>query len=87
LELLSLQVSADPALGAMRRNDPEFLTGVLTAHDHLLWRAFTVALTHLLSDEKKAELVIRWLLGQALHPLSPEQSRLQAQGISSIANL
>ncbi|MFM1844341.1 MAG: hypothetical protein RLZ78_421, partial [Actinomycetota bacterium] len=51
------------------------------------WRAFTVALTHLLSDEKKAELVIRWLLGQALYPLSPEQSRLQAQGIYSIANL
>ena len=71
----------------MRRNDPEILTAALAAQGHLLWRAFSVAITHLVSSDIKSELVLRWLLGQALHPLTPEQSRTQAKGIAGIANL
>jgi hypothetical protein len=55
--------------------------------DHLLWKAFSVAITHIVGDEKKSALVVRWLLGQVLSPLTPEQSRSQAQGIAGIANL
>jgi accessory colonization factor AcfC len=87
LETLSQEVSKDAALAAMRRNDPEMLTLVLSAQDHVLWRAFNVAIKHLVTDAAKAQLVVRWLLGQAMHPLTPEQSKTQAKGIASIANL
>lgn len=86
LELISLEVSSDSALAAMRRQDPEQLTVALTHHDDQLWKAFAIALTHLLG-EGKSNLALRWLLGQALHPLTPEQSRTQAKGITGIANL
>jgi AcrR family transcriptional regulator len=86
LEVLSLQVSSDPALAAMRNQDPDQLSLALTKHDNHLWKAFAIALNHLLGEEKSA-LALRWLLGQALHPLSAEQSRSQAKGITDIANL
>jgi hypothetical protein len=71
----------------MRRNDPEILTQAFSTQDHVLWKAFSVAITHIVGDEKKSALVVRWLLGQTLSPLTPEQSRSQAQGIAGIANL
>ena len=87
LTLISQEISQDLALAAMRRNDPEILTQAFCAQDHLLWKAFSVAITHIVGDEKKSALVVRWLLGQTLSPLTPEQSRSQAQGITGIANL
>lgn len=86
LRNLSLQVSSDPALAAMRTQDPDQLTLVLTNHEDQLWKAFAIAMTHLLGEAKGA-LALRWLLGQALHPLSADQSRIQAEAISGIANL
>ena len=86
LEELSIQVSSDPALAAMRTQDPDQLTLVLTNHEDQLWKAFAIAMTHLLGEAKGA-LALRWLLGQALHPLSADQSRIQAEAISGIANL
>jgi len=41
---------------------------------------------HLLGLDK-SELAIRWLLGQAMHPITPAQSRTQAEAITGIANL
>jgi AcrR family transcriptional regulator len=87
LTLISQEISQNPALAAMRRNDPEILTQAFSTQDHLLWKAFAVAITHVVGDEKKGALVVRWLLGQTLSPLTPEQSRSQAQGITGIANL
>ena len=87
LTLISQEISQDPALAAMRRNDPEILAQAFSTQDHLLWKAFAVAITHVVGDEKKSALVVRWLLGQTLSPLTPEQSRSQAQGITGIANL
>ena len=86
LEELSLQISQDLALAAMRRQDPDYLTLALAQQSHQLWRAFTIALSHLLGDHKSA-LALRWLIGQALYPLTPEQSRLQAEAITGVANL
>jgi len=86
LHTISLQVSSDPALAAMRTQDPDQLTLVLTNHEDQLWKAFAIAMTHLLGEAKGA-LALRWLLGQALHPLSADQSRIQAEAISGIANL
>lgn len=86
LEQLSLLVSSDRALAALRRQDPDLLTLALAQQDDTLWRAFSIALTHLLGGDKSA-LALRWLLGQALHPISSEQSRKQAEVITGVANL
>lgn len=86
LEQISIAVSSDSALAAMRIQDPELLTVALTHHDDQRWKAFAIAMNHLLG-EKKGALALRWLLGQALHPLTPEQSRSQAEVITGIANL
>jgi hypothetical protein len=51
-----------------------------------LWKAFAIALNHLLGEEKSS-LALRWLLGQALHPINPQQSRAQAEVITGVANL
>ena len=86
LEQISLQVSSDSALAAMRVQDPEQLTVALAKQEDNLWKAFSIALSHLLGEEKGA-LALRWLLGQALYPINAQQSRSQAEAITSIANL
>ena len=86
LEQISLQVSSDPALAAMRVQDPDQLSLALAKQDDDLWKAFAIALNHLLG-EGKSSLALRWLLGQALHPINAQQSRAQAEAITGIANL
>ena len=86
LEQISLEVSADKALAAMRTQDPDSLAIALSAQSDTLWKAFSIAMAHLLGKEK-GELTTRWLIGQALHPINPAQSRAQAEAITSIANL
>ena len=86
LEQISIEISNDKALAAMRRQDPDFLTLALSAQSDTLWKAFAIAMGHLLGQEK-GELATRWLIGQALHPISSTQSRTQAEAITSIAHL
>jgi hypothetical protein len=86
LEHISIQISQDNALSAMRTQDPDALTTALSAQSDTLWEAFSIAMAHLLGTEK-SELATRWLIGQALHPISSAQSRAQAEAITSIANL
>jgi len=86
LEQISIEISTDKALAAMRRQDPDFLTLALSAQSDTLWKAFAIAMGHLLGQEK-GELATRWLIGQALHPISSTQSRTQAEAITSIAHL
>jgi len=86
LEQISIEISSDRALAAMRIQDPDSLTIALAAQSDTLWRAFSIAMGHLLGSEK-SELATRWLIGQALHPISSTQSRAQAEAITSIANL
>lgn len=86
LEKISIQVSSDPALSAMRVQDPDQLALALTKHEDNLWKAFSIALTHLLGEAKSA-LALVWLLGQALYPINEQQSRSQAEVITGFANL
>ena len=86
LEQISIEVSADKALASMRRQDPEYLALALSAQNDTLWKAFSIAMGHLLGQEK-GELATRWLIGQALHPITSTQSRAQAEAITSIAHL
>ena len=86
LEQISIKISGDKALAAMRTQDSDLLTIALSAQGDTLWKAFSIAMGHLLGREK-GELATRWLIGQALHPISSAQSRAQAEAITSIANL
>jgi AcrR family transcriptional regulator len=86
LEQISIKISGDEALAAMRTQDSDSLTIALSAQGDTLWKAFSIAMGHLLGREK-GELATRWLIGQALHPISSAQSRAQAEAITSIANL
>ena len=86
LEQISIEISADKALAAMRTQDPDSLTIALATQSDTLWKAFSIAMAHLLGKEK-SELATRWLIGQALHPISSSQSRVQAEAITAIANL
>jgi len=86
LEQISIEVSGDQALVAMRSQDPDFLTIALSAQTDTTWKAFSIAMGHLLGTEK-GELATRWLIGQALHPITPAQSRAQAEAFTFIANL
>lgn len=87
LEQMSLYVSSDTALAAMRKNDPELLSLVLSAQDDLLWQGFAIAISHLLPQSPNSQLAIRWLIGQALFPITAEQSRKQAELITGFANI
>ena len=86
LEQISIEISADKALAAMRTQDPDSLTIALATQSDTLWKAFSIAMAHLLGKEK-SELATRWLIGQALHPISSSQSHVQAEAITAIANL
>jgi hypothetical protein len=86
LEQISIEISADRALAVMRTQDPDSLAIALSAQTDMLWKAFSIAMGHLLGREK-SELAVRWLIGQALHPITPAQSRAQAEAITAIANL
>jgi hypothetical protein len=86
LEQISIEISQDKALSAMRTQDPDSLTIALSAQTDMLWRAFAIAMGHLLGTGK-SELATRWLIGQALHPINPAQSRAQAEAITAIADL
>ena len=86
LEQISIEISQDKALAAMRTQDPDSLTIALAAQTDTLWKAFAIAMGHLLGTEK-SQLATRWLIGQALHPITPAQSRAQAEAITSIANI
>ncbi len=87
LEALSIQISADPALASMRHRDPGALATILAAQSDSLWNQFHNALAEILSDHNTASLAIRWLIGQALAPLTPTQSRLQAEALTTRANI
>jgi AcrR family transcriptional regulator len=87
LEKLSIQVSQDLALANMRKTDPESLTLFLGAQEDRLWKAVSAAISLVVPNPVAAELTLRWLIGQALYPLNPTQSRQQAEAIINSANL
>jgi len=87
LEKLSIQVSQDVALANMRKTDPDSLNLFLSAQEDHLWRAVSAAISLVVANPVAAELTLRWLIGQALHPLTPTQSRQQAEAIINSAHL
>ena len=87
LERLSIEISQDKALENMRKSDPESLSLFLSSQEDRLWKAVSSAITLIVDNPVMSELTVRWLIGQALHPLTPTQSRQQAEAIIKSANL
>jgi AcrR family transcriptional regulator len=83
LESLSISISSDPALAAMRIYDAEILISAMTntASEHYV----TIAQIIYGATKSKAGtgIAMRWLLGQVMQPITPEQSREQAAILAS----
>ncbi len=78
LESLSISISSDPAIAAMRIHDADALVGAMTntASEHY------ITIAQIIFGATKSQsgtgIAMRWLLGQAMQPITPEQSREQA---------
>ena len=78
LEFLSRSVSSDPALAGLRSHDPALLAQLLIHSEHPLYLDLARAIFSLTQSPSATGLAMRWLLGQVLQPVTPEQSRDQA---------
>jgi hypothetical protein len=78
LEFLSRSVSSDPALAGLRSHDPALLAQLLIHSEHPLYLDLARAIFSLTQSPSPTGLAMRWLLGQVLQPVTPEQSRDQA---------
>lgn len=83
LESLSISISTDPALSAMRIYDADVLVAAMTntASEHYI----TIAQIIFGATESKAGtgIAMRWLLGQVMQPITAEQSREQAAHLAT----
>lgn len=79
LSFISSQISSDSALAAMRIHDQAILAKALADTSDRIWEAVHAFLVELLGDASKAEGAARWLVGQTLQPITPEESKAQAQ--------
>lgn len=83
LESLSISISTDPALAAMRIYDADVLVAAMTntASEHYI----TIAQIIFGATESKAGtgIAMRWLLGQVMQPITAEQSREQAAHLAT----
>ena len=79
LEKLSLYISSDPALAAMRQHDQSALTQALSHSDHPLYLELARSLYGATKSEAGTGVAMRWLIGQVMQPLSAKQSREQAE--------
>lgn len=78
LESLSISISTDPALAAMRIYDASVLVSAMTdtASEHY------ITIAQIIYGATKSQagtgIAMRWLLGQVMQPITAEQSRDQA---------
>ena len=79
LEALSLYISADLELAAMRVHDQGTLTSLLAHADHPLYLEIARCLYGATKSEPGTGIAMRWLIGQVMQPLSAKQSREQAE--------
>lgn len=79
LEKLSIYISSDTALAAMRMYDQGALTSALAHADHPLYLEIARCLYGATKSEAGTGVAMRWLIGQVMQPLSAKQSREQAE--------
>jgi hypothetical protein len=79
LEKLSLYISTDGALSSMRIHDKAALTEMLSHAEHPLYLELAKCLYTATKSAAGTGVAMRWLMGQAMQPLTPAQSREQAE--------
>ena len=83
LARMSIEISSDSALATIRATDPAVLTQILSSGAGPLWEQIRASLAQALCAPNTVELALRWLIGQVLQPLTPDESRQQARAITS----
>ena len=78
LEFLSRSVSSDPAIAGLRCYDPGLLAHLLILWEHPIYLDLSRAFFSVSKYPEATGLAMRWLIGQVLQPVTPEQSRDQA---------
>jgi AcrR family transcriptional regulator len=79
LEFLSREISADTALQAMRVHDQELLIQIMSQAQNPLYLVLATCIFEATKSEAGTGLAMRWLLGQVMQPITPKQSRDQAE--------
>jgi len=79
LETLSREISSDEALAAMRIHDADMLIAVMSHGENPLYLVLAQAIYAATKSEAGTGLAMRWLLGQVMQPITPKQSREQAE--------
>lgn len=81
LESLSISISSDPAIAAMRAHDGEILVKALSRADSQHFITIAKVIYGATKSEAGTGIAMRWLIGQVLQPITPEQSRSQAAAL------
>jgi len=79
LESLSREISADTALASMRKYDADLLIAMMSHAENPLYLTLARCIFEATKSEAGTGLAMRWLLGQITQPISPKQSREQAE--------
>ena len=79
LESLSREISGDTALASMRKYDAELLIAMMSHAENPLYLTLARCIFEATKSEAGTGLAMRWLLGQITQPISPKQSREQAE--------
>jgi len=79
LESLSREISADSALAAMRTHDAQLLIAIMSHAENPLYLTLGRCIFEATKSEAGTGLAMRWLLGQIMQPITPKQSREQAE--------
>jgi len=79
LETLSREISSDEALAAMRIHDADILIAIMSHAENPLYLVLAQAIYAATKSEAGTGLAMRWLLGQVMQPITPKQSREQAE--------
>ena len=79
LETLSREVSADTALASMRTHDGQMLIAIMSHSENPLYLTLAQCIYGAIKSEAGTGVAMRWLLGQVMQPVTPKQSREQAE--------
>jgi AcrR family transcriptional regulator len=82
---ISQEISGHLGLQRALSTDGEIIAAALTAREHPLWVEIYAELTKIFAtDVIGVGLILRWLMGQVVAPLSWEHSRQQADRLAAI---
>lgn len=82
LENLALAISTDAALAGIRTHDPATLSSLLIHGEDPRYLRLAQAVHSLTKQPEATGIAMRWLIAQALQPLTPDQARSQAAALT-----